>query len=72
LYRALQQQDLSPAQFEKEWKMIQTSSCKVAAIITGMEAMMVRMTTMTAATATVVAGLFPPMRAMIRLVTNHS
>ena len=33
LYHALQQQDLSPAQFEKEWEMIRTSSCQVAASV---------------------------------------
>jgi 3-oxoacyl-[acyl-carrier-protein] synthase II len=33
LYHALQQQDLSPAQFEKEWETIRTSSCKVSASV---------------------------------------
>lgn len=31
LYSALQQQNLSPAQFDKEWNMIQSLSCQVAA-----------------------------------------
>ena len=33
LYTALQQQNLSPAQFEKEWEMLQSLSCQVAASI---------------------------------------
>jgi 3-oxoacyl-(acyl-carrier-protein) synthase len=33
LYRTLQQQDLSPAQFKKESEIIQTPSCKVAASV---------------------------------------
>ncbi len=33
LYHALQQQDLSQAQFEKEWEMIRSSSCQVAASV---------------------------------------
>lgn len=33
LYHALQQQDLSPSQFEKEWTMLQLSSCQVAASV---------------------------------------
>ncbi|KAL3809270.1 hypothetical protein ACHAXA_009968 [Cyclostephanos tholiformis] len=33
LYHALQQQDLSQAQFEKEWEMLRSSSCQVAASV---------------------------------------
>lgn len=33
LYHALQHQDLSPPQFEKEWAMLQLSSCQVAASV---------------------------------------
>jgi len=33
LHSALQQQNLPPAQFEKEWKMLQSLSCQVAASV---------------------------------------
>ncbi|KAL7528384.1 hypothetical protein ACHAXR_002413 [Thalassiosira sp. AJA248-18] len=33
LYSALRQQNLSPAQFEKEWQMLQSLSCQVAASV---------------------------------------
>ena len=33
LYHALQHQDLSPSQFEKEWTLLQSSSCQVAASV---------------------------------------